>query len=220
MTVLTEGPRAGEAIIAELENCGSRDAITIGLSQTLLANQVLGRTAFAATVAQAAAAGNTGNGTMTLADPAFAGTVKAGVYKVVIVEPGSNVGTFVVEDPEGTIVGRGAVATAFDGEVKFTLADGGTDFVAGDTFNITVSAITHRWGAYDPTATDGRAVPRAVLYAGVTTGGSVTLPGVAFTRVCQVNAQKLQWLTGLTTDQKTAAIAMLNASAQQIVVRT
>jgi hypothetical protein len=89
--------------------------------------------------ATAAALGtNTGNGTM--------GTITVstgavpGVYVLRIIEPGANVGTFVVEGPNGVQIGDGVVATAFSaGGLAFTLADGATDFVAGDSFAITVA---------------------------------------------------------------------------------
>ena len=90
--------------------------------------------------ATAAALGtNTGNGAMgaITVDESLA---RAGVYTLTIIEPGSNVGTFVVADPDGAQIGDGVVATAFDaGGIAFTLADGATDFVAGDSFKITVA---------------------------------------------------------------------------------
>lgn len=219
MTILTEAPRPGEAIISEPENHRGRDAITVALNQTLVANQIIGRSAFAATVAFAIGAGNTGNGVLTLAATPFTGVADVGVYRVVMTEPVANLGTFLVEGPTGVIVGRGVVGTAYSGGVAFTIADGATDFVAGDSFLVTVSAVTYRWGAFDPAATDGRQVPRALLYGAVTTGASVTVPGVAFVRGCQFNSQKLQWLTGLTTQQRTDAIALLNAQFNGNVVR-
>ena len=179
MTTLTEAPRPTEAIITEAESFRSRDPVTIMASQTLTANFVLGRTASAATVAAAAAgAGNTGNGVVTLAGTPFTGAVLPGAYRVTFIEPVTNLGTFIVESPEGQIVGRGFVGTAFAAHVAFTIADGATDFVAGDTFTIAVSAVTFQWGAYDPAAADGRAVPRGILFGPVTTGVGVTAAAV------------------------------------------
>lgn len=84
-----------------------------------------------------------GKGILTLANPAVdVATVKAGVYRVVFIEPASNAGAFQVEDPDGVVVGTGNAAVAFDGPVKFTIADGATDFVAGDVALVTVSALT------------------------------------------------------------------------------
>ena len=139
MTILTEAPRPGEAIISQAPGTRSREAIAVMASQTLLANQVIGRTASAATVAAAvAAAGNTGNGVLTLAGTPFTAAVQPGAYRVTFIEPVTNLGTFIVESPEGLIVGRGVVGAAYSGHVAFTIADGATDFVAGDTFTITV----------------------------------------------------------------------------------
>ncbi len=93
----------------------------------------------ATNVASAAKAGNTGDGVLTLANPAFGAGVKAGVYQAVFIEPATNAGAFIVEDPDGIQVGEGNVGVAFDGVVKFTIADGATDFVAGDGFDVTVT---------------------------------------------------------------------------------
>lgn len=89
--------------------------------------------------ATAAALGtNTGNGTMG-SITASAGA-KVGRYTLTIVEPAANAGAFVVTDPDGVQIGDGAVASAFSaGGLAFTLADGATDFVAGDSFAITVA---------------------------------------------------------------------------------
>lgn len=82
---------------------------------------------------------NTGNGVLTLATPKTVSGVMVGTYRVVFVEPASNLGTFVVEDPNGTVIGEGVVGTAFSNHVAFTIADGSTDFVAGDSFTIAVT---------------------------------------------------------------------------------
>lgn len=98
---------------------------------------ILGGT-FAATGSSAALGTNTGNGTMG-AITVTAGA-KQGDYVLTIIEPGANVGTFTVSDPDGVQVGDGAVASAYSaGGLAFTLADGATDFVAGDSFTITVA---------------------------------------------------------------------------------
>lgn len=219
MTTLTQGALPTEAIISESDNYRSRDQITIMASQTLTANMVLGRTVTAATVAFAAQAGNTGNGALTLGTPSWQATVQQGVYRVTFIEPVANLGTFVVEGPDGVIVGNGVVGTLFSNQVRFTIADGATDFVAGDTFLITVSAVTNQWGVYDPAATDGRQVPRGILLGAVTTGVGQTASAVAFTRAVQVNAKKLAWFSGATAPQIAAGIAQLNALAAGITVR-
>lgn len=128
-------------------------------SGTLLRGAVLGRQL--GTVTPAAVAGNTG-GSGTIASATLGAGAKAGVYRVICVEPATNAGAFLVEDPDGIIVGRATVAVGFVGPVNFTITDA-TDFVVGDAFTITV--------AYDATdvklaaaaATDGSQVPFGIL---------------------------------------------------------
>lgn len=88
--------------------------------------------------AAAALGTNTGNGVMGAITVGAA--ARAGVYTLTVVEPAANAGAFIVEDPDGVQVGDGNVAAAFNaGGLAFTLADGATDFIAGDSFAITVS---------------------------------------------------------------------------------
>lgn len=122
---------------------------------------VLGKTATAGTIAGAAAAGNTGNG--TIGTLSVAGRAKEGVYVATFVEPTTDLGSFIVEDPDGINVGRGVVGTEFSGPVVFTISDGATDFVAGDRFLITVSAVTYKYKLSASAATDGSERPVAIL---------------------------------------------------------
>jgi hypothetical protein len=79
---------------------------------------------------------NTGTGAMG-AITVSAGT-PLGRYKLRIIEPAANAGTFVVTDPWGRDIGAGTVAVAFSaGGLAFTLADA-VDYVAGDGFNIDI----------------------------------------------------------------------------------
>lgn len=110
------------------------------------------------TVASVAGGSNSGNGTLTLASPAFVDGVSAGVYTLQMTSPTA----FQVYDPSGNPIGTGSTGVAFSNRIAFTLAAGGSAFVGGDTFAITVSAVA----LYIPcvaTATDGSQVPVAVL---------------------------------------------------------
>lgn len=92
----------------------------------------------AGTAAAVAGSANTGNGAMG-AITVSAGA-KQGVYTLEITAAASNAGAFRVTDPDGVFVDDGDVAAAFSaGGLAFTLADGSTDFVVGDTFAITVT---------------------------------------------------------------------------------
>lgn len=120
----------------------SRDTATIAASQTIVVGQVLARQAGTgtATAVRAPLSGNTGNGVMTLASPAVDATVMGGEYRVVFIEGDTDGGTFEVFNPAGVPIGKGTVGVAFANGVKFTIADGSTDFVAGDGFSIKVNA--------------------------------------------------------------------------------
>jgi hypothetical protein len=80
---------------------------------------------------------NTGDGVMGAIT--VTARTKTGRYRLRVIEPGTNLGTFFVDDPDGRQIGAGVVAAAFSGGgLAFTLADGGTDFVSGDGFTIDV----------------------------------------------------------------------------------
>ena len=107
-------------------------------------------------------AGNTGDGTIGTVS-AVAGA-QPGVYRITIIETVAALGTFSVEDPNGVEIGTGVVATAFSNEVAFTIADGATDFVAGDGFTITVTAVAvEKYTLSAAAAADGSETPDAVL---------------------------------------------------------
>ncbi len=106
--------------------------------------------------------GNTGDGTIGTVS-AVAGA-QPGVYTITIIEPGANVGTFTVEDPNGVEIGTGVVAVQFSNQVQFTIADGSVDFIAGDRFTITVTAVaTEKYKLSASASADGSETPDAVL---------------------------------------------------------
>lgn len=92
----------------------------------------------AATVTRVNVAG-AGKGVLTLAGTPSDANAPEGVYSIVCIEPSANGGTFQVERPDGSLDGVATVGVPYDGSVNFTLADGATDFVAGDVATVTVS---------------------------------------------------------------------------------
>ena len=139
----------------------SRKVTLLSGEATRTRGAVLGRKITAATVASAAAAGNTGNGTLTGA--AIGTGAQEGVYSIRMVEPGTNLGNFIVEDPRGVLVGQGVVGTLFNNQIQFTINDGATDFAVADGFTVTVSAATYKYLRSVATATDGSQRPVAIL---------------------------------------------------------
>ena len=89
------------------------------------------------TAGTATAGTNTGNGTVsgeTAADFAVPGT-----YTLTCTAASADAGTFSVVDPNGVTLPDATVAVAYDGAIGFTIADGATDFIVGDSFTIVVT---------------------------------------------------------------------------------
>ncbi len=219
MVVLTEKARAGEAILSEGAGNISRDNVVIALSQSIAANALLAKLAVAASVTVTQSFAGTGNGVLTLANPAVGSKVKDGVYTVVCIEPAANAGVFEVRDPAGKSVGTATVGVAFNKEIKFTIADGATDFVAGDTFSLAVAADgdDYQYVAFNPVGTDGSEVPVAYSPYAVATDATATKKAAALTRMCELNGNCIAWPTGITAPQKADAIQAL--AANNIIVR-
>lgn len=211
MTVLTEDTaRTAGYIVSEASGTRSREQITIASGAgALKAGTVLSEVAAATGTASATVAAlvGTGNGALTLADPAVGAGVKAGVYKVLCVDPETDGGTFAVEDPDGIIIGTAVVGTAFTGVIKFTIADGSTDFIAGSWFPVTVTkADPSAVGKYVPY--DGTRPAKAVLYEGCD-ATSADVRRVVTARDAEVQIAMLVYADGVTELEKTAALASL-----------
>lgn len=117
----------------------------------------------AGVAAAAAVAGNAGDGVITAA-PAVGAGAKVGVYRAICLEPTTDLGTFMVQDPDGINVGTLTVATEFvGGGLTFTIADGANDFVAGDSFTITVAAVAANGGIFSVHDPDGIRLADAVV---------------------------------------------------------
>ncbi|MBI3452942.1 MAG: head decoration protein [Rhodospirillales bacterium] len=120
----------------------------------------------AATVA--ATAGNTGNGVFTLdaLTPVLA-NAQAGVYAIRCIAAATNSGTFRVSDPKGNVIGDVAVGATFANQIKFSIADGSSDFAVGDGFNVTIAAGSGKYRLSVAAALDGSQYPSAVLVEAV-----------------------------------------------------
>ena len=218
MATYTEGQRPFEFLLSEAEGTLSREKITvISGAGVLKAGTVLGKQTAADTAATTAALpGNTGNGTMGTVTVT---TALSGVYKLIIIEPGTNVGTFVIEGPDGvTLSTKGVVASAYSAHgLAFTLADGSTDFAAGDGFTITVAAGTGKYEGYDDALATGAEVAAAILATDVD-ASSADVDATAIVRLAEVKLDALQWITAVDATAKTKARADL--LTQFIAVRT
>lgn len=162
MTTLTEGNYVGDIVRMELPNFQSRKLVTITGGAKLKCGALLGMVALAA--ASAVAFSNNAANTGVIASVTVSDGAKAGAYKLTIIEPASDAGAFMVEDPDGINIGTGTVGVAFNkGGLSFTVTDGATNFVSGEGFTITVAAGSGKFKLAPFTATDGSNAGAAIL---------------------------------------------------------
>ncbi len=224
-TTITENRHAGGYLVSQAR--GERSLAQVTLKQqaaqstpptnltqagTVLGQITTGLTATAA--AKTLPGANTGTGTVG------AITLSQGVLQGVYNLEYTSASAFNVFAPAGDLVGEGVNASVFAlGGLSFTVTAGGTAFVAGDAFNITVAA-NASVGVYAPlslTAQDGSQVAAAILYNTVdATGGNI--PVTVHIRDCEVNGSELIYPAGATAAQITAINAQL-AMPNNIIVR-
>lgn len=186
---------------------GSDNVVDIGT--------VLGRVKAATVVVGAPAFTGTGNGVLTAASPPFGVGVQPGTYTARLIEAGVNAGSFEVIRPDGTIDGIAAVGVAYVGQIKFTIADGATDFSAAAQFTlaVTVTGISYKYWPLNLGATDGTQIAIAVsLSKRTATNGGADQTIVALRRgPAIIDDLHLIWPAGATADQIAAGLVQLEA---------
>lgn len=211
--VFTEGNRVSDWLKWEEDARHSRDDILVLSGQKLNSGAVVGKTQVGATAASVAFATSTGNGVMGAIT--VTGSAKIGLHKLVVIEPAANAGVFEVEDPDGKIIGRGNVAAVFTAQgLSFTLADGATDFISGDGFDITVTGGTEKWKEYDPAGTDGsERVAGILLFAtdASATGTNADTAAVGIVRQAVIGDADITWKAAMSAAQKVVGLAQLKA---------
>ncbi len=133
MTVTTEPTHPGEFLLNEGEGTISRESVNLLTGENLVSGTILGKiTQGSISVGDVTFAG-TGDGTCTKASTAYGAGAYDGDYIAVCVEQNASGGVFEVLRPDGTSDGFASVGSAYDGQVKFTLAIG-TASVGNVTF--------------------------------------------------------------------------------------
>ena len=150
---------------------GTREPVSRNI--TLLSGEnrargtVLGKITLGAASSAAKSGGNTGNGTLTMdATTPILARAKVGVYQVRFIAAATNNGTFTVTDPDGVNLGQVIMsggAGTFANRIKFAIADGATDFIVGDGFDVTIAAGSGKYKMSLAAAVDGSAVPSVIL---------------------------------------------------------
>lgn len=204
MAVLTQSYGAGEALTYDLPYY-SRDEVIIASGQNLPANSVLGKVAPEA--AAVAGGGNTGNG--TIGSVTAASSARPGTYTLTLTAAAANGGTFAFADPAGASLGNVIVGTEYKGAgLTFTVADGSTDFIVGDTFTVGVTGGTYK--EWNPANSDGTETVAGVLIPAVdASAGEVSAAAVV--RHASVNAAELSYFTGANEGAKRNALSQLAA---------
>jgi hypothetical protein len=150
-TTFTETPRDLAFLLSEANGYLSRENIIIASgSNKLKAGTVLGKISIGAITTAAKSGGNTGNG--TISGPTALAGAKAGIYKLRF----TAATTWTLLDPDGFSIGTGVNGTANDNDLAFTTTAGGTAFVAGDGFDITVAAGSGKYVASPTAITAGK----------------------------------------------------------------
>lgn len=163
----------GDVVLSERPHYGSRAQGTLkGDEGDLKLGLVLGRLTKSSVAVSVE--GNTGNGVVTLADPALGPKAEAGAYVLTCITAASNAGMFQVVAPSGYRLPDLTVGVAYAGDhINLTVADGSADFIVGDQVVVNVSGtgefVPAKFGAVDGSG-DGVAV---LLQDADTTGDDV-----------------------------------------------
>lgn len=216
MTILTEGRHAAEFVLSEASGSRSRGKATIMAGAAVAAATVLGMinaNAGAVTVGNPVFTG-TGNGTLTKAAPAHGPGVQEGTYSIQLIEEVADAGRFQVLRPDGTIDGVALVGVAYVGQVRFTIADGATNFSGAAKFALDVTIAedpaAESYGPLDPEATNGLQNAAAIaMYAVSVTDTDRAIAIIE--RDAEVNANILGWPEDIEEGEKAAAITQLAA---------
>lgn len=210
-----------QLIAGGLQIVSSNGVLLAGTSgQIRQRGTVLGQLSIGGATSAAKSGGNTGNGTLVVdvANPVQANAI-VGVYAVRAITVALNAATFRVTDPQGDVVGdvsfsgSGASGT-FNGPIKFAITDGGTDFIAGDGFDVTVAAGTGKYVPCVRTAVNGSAVPVAILADDV----DITADAVAGVYLTgEFNGRALVFDASWTLAALTAALRTQNIYVKSVV---
>lgn len=215
MPTLTETVHTGEHMVSEANNERSREQIIVGSAANLLAGTVLGRTDTSTpTVTPAAAVsgsgGTVGNGAVGTWT-ADAG-VMPGKWRLEILNPAANAGSFRIVRPDGVVDGIGTVAVAYNGQLNGTLADGANDWVEDDyiVFDVSYPTPAYKYYQLDPAGVTGIQFAAGILFRSAD-AASADVRSVAHVRDCEVNADIIAWPSGISAANKQKATNELAA---------
>lgn len=209
MATLIKPATLGDVLKWEDNPAYSREIAVLAAGKKYALGTVLGRKSGSGAVTVGAAvadAGNTGNGTLTLAGTPSGASVKEGNYRIIFSAPTKAN----VENPDGVNVGVATVGSAFNKDIAFTIAAGGTAFAAGDALTVPVSVAANdgTYDEWDPAAGDGTGSVAGVLIFDVDATAGV-VESVAVVREAMVSRDALVFKSGTSAAAKSDAYAGL-----------
>lgn len=192
--VLYEHFYDGAFLVSEEEAHRSRDTGVIANAGTtdlpLDAGLVLTQAVAGTITAAAKSGGNTGNGSVGGALTPGLGA-QVGAYTVVF----TSATVFRVFGPNGVELEDGETGTAYTDQIDFTISAGGTAFVAGDGFTLTVAAGSDQWAPYTATTP---AQNLGILFNRTVIPAQGSKKVTVVTRQAQVNREELVWDPSIT----------------------
>ena len=189
-----------------------KEVTILAAAGDLITGTVMGRISKGSATSAAKSGGNTGGGTLTIdaTTPILAGS-KPGVYSVRCIGVVANGGLFEVRDPDGIPIGNYAIGgAAFASQIKFAMADSGTDFALGDGFDITIAAGSGKWKKHVNGAVNGTEVAAGILLDARDVSGGADVKGVVVTGNAEIVSAELTWDSSVDdAPKKAAALAQL-----------
>ena len=210
MPVLSESNNLGDVLKFEAPNLYSREEITVlagsGSERTITVGEVIAKRALS-DITVTPDGGNSGDGA---AGAVTLGTqAESGAYALICIAAAANAGTFQVLTPKGYRLHDLDVGQAYAGDhLNLTIADGADDFIVGDNITIDISG-DNKVVALDLAGVDGSQNPIGITAAAITAPDGTDINGVAIVRDAILADNALTWPVGITTPQKTDAIAAL-----------
>lgn len=214
MPELNEPSYLGDVLKWEQDNMYSREAVTVKSGGNLSILEVVGK--IKSSTPTTGTKTGTGNGTMT--SVAAGPDTKIGIYTATCITAAANGGTFKVVAPDGAALPNATAGTAYvNDQLNFTINDGSTDFIVGDSFTVEVAAGSGKIVPVNAVAVDGSQDAYGFMVAACDATSS-DKAGAAVIRDAIIVTTNLVWPVGATTDQKSAWLADLAAAG--IVTRT
>ena len=218
MPLVEDNPKRVSDVLKMDTPLYTREEVTILSGEGVLAiGTVLAKLRVGAATSAAKSGGNTGNGalTMDVTTPVLVGA-RPGIYTARVITAAANGGVFRVEGPDGNVKGDVAVGATFADEIKFAIADGATDFIVGDGFDITVAAAANKYIGMKLTGANAGGAS-AVLISKVDATSADKVGVVVARGPSEVINTGLVWPVGISDADKATAIAALEARG--IVIR-